>query len=617
MSSYTVAAPGGGRLDVVDPTASAVQRVLRHRGLAGFEPVTLTTLLTLFERASADLVFFDVGANVGVYSTLCATLFDPVAVHAFEPTPASADMARRIAAVNGATVEVVEVALGAEDDIAPLYLSPVSDASNSMVSGFRNTTECVEVVVRRLDHHVEDHGVVPSVVKIDVETFEPHVLAGAAATIGRARPYIVIEVLYRQNRNLGEAIERAIEPFGYTYYPLSDDMDWTPSDTIHGVAGEHRSDWLLAPDPVTDDFVERWNEWRVAVAACRPELNSRMPISLAVRNAWHRGGMREIVATARRHVPRRPARSVPRELGRGVPRRRAMRLSRLRAVIDRIRGTWLAERATRLGTALQRRIRPAGRLDLLIERCLIDTPSSGHRRESADALVELFFDLVAMLEVDLFVEAGAKDAAASQRAADETDARVVAFEANPYTYRRFVASHEASAVEYENLALSDRTGSVDFLVRRDEEGRPRADGQGSLLVRPDHTDGYESVTVDGVRLDDFFAEVPETRSVALWIDVEGAVAPVLRGGQRLLRRTAVAMIEVETERRWDDQEWLLDDVVGACADAGCRVVARDRQARRQFNIVVVAEDLLDRADVEARLDRWRRGPGSDGGRTSS
>ncbi len=54
--------------------------------------------------------------------------------------------------------------------------------------------------------------------KIDVETFEPAVLAGAAETIGRARPYIVIEVLNRRGHDHGIEITEAMTSFGYSYY---------------------------------------------------------------------------------------------------------------------------------------------------------------------------------------------------------------------------------------------------------------------------------------------------------------------------------------------------------------------------------------------------------------
>ena len=129
--SYTLPLPGrADRLDIVDPNSTAVQRALRRDGLAGYEAVTMATLLTLFEQQAPGFSFYDVGANMGLYSLLCAALFDVQTVHAFEPTPSTAATARRIVRANNANVAVFECALGDENQMAELHLSDASDSSN-------------------------------------------------------------------------------------------------------------------------------------------------------------------------------------------------------------------------------------------------------------------------------------------------------------------------------------------------------------------------------------------------------------------------------------------------------------------------------------------------------
>ena len=137
--TYLVPLPEGGRtdrLDLVDPFSSSVQRSIRRSGLASFEPETAAALLTLFEQADPDFVLYDVGANVGVYSAMAAAMFRPRAVHSFEPSPTTAEILAKIAWANGGAVTVHECALSDTDGEAALFLSPVSDASNSMVAGF-------------------------------------------------------------------------------------------------------------------------------------------------------------------------------------------------------------------------------------------------------------------------------------------------------------------------------------------------------------------------------------------------------------------------------------------------------------------------------------------------
>ena len=233
--TYKIAVPGGTRgLDIVDPHSTAVQRSLRQGGLAAYEPPTLTTLLAIFEQESDALTFFDVGANIGLYAEVCAEGFRPQAVHAFEPTPTTAAVARAIVRANRLNVEIVEAALGDQSGVAVLHLSDESDASNSLVAGFKPSSESVTVTVRRLDGYVRATNVHPTVIKIDVETHEPAVLAGAVGTIAADRPYIVIEVLHRNGHDHGTEITAAIEPFGYSYYRWGATPDWVAHSVIAG-----------------------------------------------------------------------------------------------------------------------------------------------------------------------------------------------------------------------------------------------------------------------------------------------------------------------------------------------------------------------------------------------
>lgn len=247
-----------------------------------------------------------------------------------------------------------------------------------------------------------------------------------------------------------------------------------------------------------------------------------------------------------------------------------------------------------------------GRLDRLLSRMIkhnIIAPEA--RRESVEDLIELFFSLVEAAGIDAFVEAGAKDGGASSRAVSEFGlSNVVAFEANPYTHKRFHKRLVKAGVKHEHLALSETSGTVEFLVRLKEDGTPIADGQGSLLVRPDHTPGYESVSVEAVTLDEYYADDPSA-SFAMWVDVEGASSQVLRGGSTLLSRTDLVFIEVEDLQKWDGQEWLHDDVVGFFSEHGLKPVARDTQSRHQFNVLFVSDRALGKPEVSEAVEAWR------------
>lgn len=278
MSYYTpLPSPRGradsGFLNVVDGTSTAVQRALRRTGLAGYEPPTVATCLALAEALPAGFNFFDVGANVGLYSSLVASLFDPANVVAFEPTPETARIARKIGRVNQLSTRVEEVALGRTEGIASLYLSAKSDASNSLVEGFKENVGTVDVAVRTLDGYVADSRIVPDVVKIDAETFEPEILAGAIGVLANDKPYLIVEVLNRKGHDHGVEMMQAMADLDYAYYPITPYSEWTPERTISGDPNGDDRDWLLAARPLPDRFLERFEAWEAAIARCTNDRN--------------------------------------------------------------------------------------------------------------------------------------------------------------------------------------------------------------------------------------------------------------------------------------------------------------------------------------------------------
>ena len=228
-----------------------------------------------------------------------------------------------------------------------------------------------------------------------------------------------------------------------------------------------------------------------------------------------------------------------------------------------------------------------------------DLEDSKDKLRSTKDLERFFFQLVRVFQPGLFIEAGAKDAGSSRRARKFLeDARIVAFEANPFTHKRFRQRNASPElrVEYLHKALSDSDGSVTFNVRTRDDGKPSADGQGSLKEFKDEKNEFTRVTVDATTLDGFFADY-DGDTCALWVDVEGAQRAVLEGGNELLKKAAAVMIEVEDRRVWD-QDWLRPEIVAYLYDHGLVPVARDFQSRYLYNIVFVRDSLRS-------VDRYR------------
>lgn len=155
-------------------------------------------------------VFYDVGANVGLYACLAADIVDTTVV-AFEPHPANAGRLAQNAAHNDANVSIYRCALTDESGTAELELAldHVGSAGHSLVgtpgkSGYGR----VEVATRRGDEFVASEGLPkPTVLKVDVEGAEHAVLAGLEGTLSRPSCRLVYcEIHPKRLRMAGQSV---------------------------------------------------------------------------------------------------------------------------------------------------------------------------------------------------------------------------------------------------------------------------------------------------------------------------------------------------------------------------------------------------------------------------
>jgi len=175
------------------------------------------------ETATADAVLWDVGANIGAMSLLVAARAPHSArVESFEPSPrAYARLARQVAMNPGLAVHTHRIALSDRSGTADFHES--AEASNGGLGTLyaAPNTEAVATPVEteRGDELVASGRVpTPTVIKIDVEGFEPEVLDGLAETLRAHRPRLCVETsAYRlDSRGLPrDAILRRLVALGY------------------------------------------------------------------------------------------------------------------------------------------------------------------------------------------------------------------------------------------------------------------------------------------------------------------------------------------------------------------------------------------------------------------
>ncbi|RZS90204.1 FkbM family methyltransferase [Motilibacter rhizosphaerae] len=168
------------------PESAPVELVAYYDSFAEYyRQCELQTKRWYVRTVQPDWVLLDVGANVGVYSALFSRLAPQGHVHAFEPTATSALLRANLAHAGATNVTVHEVAVGASTGVQeePIYRLWGQDPERQ---AYPFTTIDAWVAAQGLDRL--------DVLKIDVDGFDLEALRGAAATIERFDPWIVIEL---------------------------------------------------------------------------------------------------------------------------------------------------------------------------------------------------------------------------------------------------------------------------------------------------------------------------------------------------------------------------------------------------------------------------------------
>lgn len=139
----------------------------------------------------ADDVIYDIGAFRGAYFVTAKMRFGAkLQIHAFEPVSENLCAIRQICELNGfENVTLVPLAAGVES-----IMKGNIQGSMFRVEDRPEAAVETELPAVAIDEYVADGNSAPSVMKIDVEGFEFHVLEGARACLQRHRPQIWMEI---------------------------------------------------------------------------------------------------------------------------------------------------------------------------------------------------------------------------------------------------------------------------------------------------------------------------------------------------------------------------------------------------------------------------------------
>jgi FkbM family methyltransferase len=205
----------GFPLQLTFDSRSYLGRFLYYRGM--YEDATMELLRAILREG---MNFVDVGANIGLHTTIASYLVGPAGrVVAIEPQEEMCDVIRLNVKQNGlSNVSIVTTALGKNSGCGVLHQLYDSNpsAATMRLQPDEQSQSMTSVPVRTLTEVLESEALTGGelVVKIDVEGAELEVLAGAEAFFA-ARPPAVI---------LLECVEHHLRRFGTTRRDVLDTL---------------------------------------------------------------------------------------------------------------------------------------------------------------------------------------------------------------------------------------------------------------------------------------------------------------------------------------------------------------------------------------------------------
>jgi FkbM family methyltransferase len=153
-------------------------------------------LKTLLDDIEPDDVFYDIGANIGVYSCLVDNILSAGSVVAIEPHPSNAERLQKNVSSNNLETTVIQEALSNEEGEVELAVAVESHTTspghnlielNESVKEYSEASaQTVTVDMLKGDHLISKENLLsPTVIKLDVEGAELDVLRGLEKTLSR------------------------------------------------------------------------------------------------------------------------------------------------------------------------------------------------------------------------------------------------------------------------------------------------------------------------------------------------------------------------------------------------------------------------------------------------
>jgi FkbM family methyltransferase len=219
-----------------------IENEIFWKGLkGGWEKKSMKLWMQLCKDAK---VIIDVGANTGIYSLAAKATNPAAAVYAFEPLHRILLKLQHNNNLNHYNIKCIEKALSNTEgdhiiyeNYNPHVNAATLDRHTAIAYGRGQLNKETIIKTTTLDNVIESENL-PAVdlVKIDVETHEPEVIAGFKKFLPRFKPAFLVEILMDK---VGEKLQQVFDSLGYLYFNIDD-----KNDTIRQVQSLRQSDYF-------------------------------------------------------------------------------------------------------------------------------------------------------------------------------------------------------------------------------------------------------------------------------------------------------------------------------------------------------------------------------------
>ena len=229
-----------------------IENEIYWRGFEGcHEKKSMQVFASIVQNLDPKVVW-DIGANSGTYGILTKALKSDCEVVFFEPIPKAVEIIQTNLDINDFDAKIFEIALGDFDGVGEIFFEKGHDFATSVTVN-KNTlprgteSDSMKIQIRRLDSLVAEFKLnSPSLVKLDVETYEYEVLSGWGIQFPDEAVFL-IEVLQ------GDLAAKLTE-----FFPESRYLFWNIDDsnsTMRQVAKLGKSDFynfLIVPKSLSN-----------------------------------------------------------------------------------------------------------------------------------------------------------------------------------------------------------------------------------------------------------------------------------------------------------------------------------------------------------------------------